>query len=593
MQSKTNANSRSVSTQTETIMSSYTSTGTQSETNKIQAHAQSTQTTPDNHNSGTQTTPWTGTVHINTSPTNTVNMQQTATKQRDAVVDLTLDKTTRTGSTEKAVSFQLHKLKQKSTKASPSISQAMETVQTDPEQQVELVTPNVPIYNRYSPLADSANTSTINDRNEDRHNRGPINDRHRHRQINPPAGEQDTLDVLIVSSSIGKRLRAQWMYHHKNVKIHLLQQGKDMRAAKEFLEHTKLKAKTLVLLVGSNVLSRNNTTTQCQIQMEELLSTARTVMPDAEIALSQILPRTNCDSFNVKAARFNRTTARHCQPVHMLHFIQHDNLSDSSKRYDGTHLTDPAVGKLVRNIKTTLNPLLGLAPISNYNRNPINESDEPQQQRHSTNHNNGHNYKSPSNTSHKKYHQREERDSKPPRSNNNRTDYRLHAKRDGEPNACSNSDHGNDANFRMESTHSSNSNHTGLHPHEECHSESAPRSNSDRIEYRVCAAQGSEHDSNHIDYRARGNGVSEHGKPAPNINGNHKDIKRNERHNHRDVYTTPHDNHRGDYAFPGGRQYSPKAMRGMQPNELALRLAEFLTDYMNPYNMDNRAWTDT
>lgn len=148
--------------------------------------------------------------------------------------------------------------------------------------------------------------------------------------------------------------------------IHLLKDGKDIAAAKLLLERTQTKAKSLVLIVGSNDLARAKSVSACQVEMEELLSIARAKMPDAEITISQILPRTDREVFNRKSEDFNRRMSRHCDTTNKLHFITHDDLQGRENRYDGIHLEKHAVGKLVRNIKAVLNPLLGMVPYSEY-----------------------------------------------------------------------------------------------------------------------------------------------------------------------------------------------------------------------------------
>lgn len=51
-----------------------------------------------------------------------------------------------------------------------------------------------------------------------------------------------------------------------------------------------------------------------------------------------------------------------CDPRFKLHYMQQRNLHRKHHRHDGVHLKNRSLGLLVGNIKTVVNPLLGLEP---------------------------------------------------------------------------------------------------------------------------------------------------------------------------------------------------------------------------------------
>lgn len=101
---------------------------------------------------------------------------------------------------------------------------------------------------------------------------------------------------------------------------------------------------------------------RCQVELEDLISTTRTKLGrDTHITVSQVLPRTDWTVYNRKAADFNQRIARFCEQAHNVHFVSQPNLTDASNRFDGIHLKEGALAKLVVNLKVVLNQLLGMA----------------------------------------------------------------------------------------------------------------------------------------------------------------------------------------------------------------------------------------
>ncbi len=146
-----------------------------------------------------------------------------------------------------------------------------------------------------------------------------------------------------------------------------LTQGRNIAEAKEFISKTKIRAKKVVLIVGSNDLDGQKSVSKTEVELDDLLRTTRQHMgSDVDILVSEVMPRTGRHVFNKKATDFNARVSRECDRTERLHFIPQRNIFDERNRYDNIHLAYPAVPRFVRNIKSVLNPLLGLRPITEY-----------------------------------------------------------------------------------------------------------------------------------------------------------------------------------------------------------------------------------
>ncbi len=239
---------------------------------------------------------------------------------------------------------------------------------------------DLPLQNRFNPLSSNpGRPKTGQNQNNDRRPREPRQRQQQQQQqqgtgrrdnTNDSAGSSRTdseVDVLIISSSIGKAISAKKMYRNKTVRVKVLGKGKNIEDAKDFVSRTKTPAKLVVFLIGSNDVSDNKSVSKCQTELEELLSAARkTFGPSTELAVSQLLPRDDKDVYNRKAIDFNNRVASMCGKTSKLHFIAQPNLQHRNVRYDGIHLKPQGVATLVRNIKTVANPLIGLVPYQEY-----------------------------------------------------------------------------------------------------------------------------------------------------------------------------------------------------------------------------------
>lgn len=188
------------------------------------------------------------------------------------------------------------------------------------------------------------------------------------RQDNKSTADKHQVDVMIVTSSIGKHIETRRMYSRKKVELVHLQQGKDITAAKAYIETTNVCAKAVTFVVSSNDLARAKSVSLCQTEMEHLTKLTRSRMgKDTHIAISQVLPRTGWVTYNRKAEDFNARMKKFCERHANMYFVRQNNLCGVENRQsDGVHLRRQAVGKLVVNIKTVLNPLLGMKPVSEY-----------------------------------------------------------------------------------------------------------------------------------------------------------------------------------------------------------------------------------
>ena len=147
-----------------------------------------------------------------------------------------------------------------------------------------------------------------------------------------------------------------------------LSNGRDLQDAKTTIQKTKVKANSVVYIVGSNDLAKTKSVSSCMVEVDKLINaTIKTMGKDIDIAFSQILTRTDRDVFNRKAKDFNQrlySLSRKINHGH-IHYIHQSGLHDASSKYDGIHLKSWAVKQLVRNIKVVCNPLLGLPSYQN------------------------------------------------------------------------------------------------------------------------------------------------------------------------------------------------------------------------------------
>lgn len=180
--------------------------------------------------------------------------------------------------------------------------------------------------------------------------------------------EMKPVDLLIVTSSIGKNIRGSELYKNRTVIVKELRNGKNIRDAKEFIsESCEWNPTVIQFMVGGNDLTSNKTPNEVMEEMEELLHVTKEKFPNAHIVCSEVLPRMRPNDFNRKMESFNMKLAD-CA-LDNTYFMPQENLRDLRNMYDGIHVKDSQLGKMAVNIKKVVNQLLGLKEYDSANRN--------------------------------------------------------------------------------------------------------------------------------------------------------------------------------------------------------------------------------
>ncbi len=197
-----------------------------------------------------------------------------------------------------------------------------------------------------------------------------------------PGSQTGSIDLLIVTDSIGRGLIANRLYRNKSVSVQKLRQGRNIQEAKEYLENTDTDPRHVVIQVGTNDLV-NKDVPIVRHELKELLQDTRAKFPTASVLFSQILPRIGNADFNNKAWQLNSAIKAACD-TKGIHFIPHARLWGMATRArhfvgDGIHLTTSGIGVLVQDYKLVLNPLMGIPVIPRglLHRNPPGRNPDP------------------------------------------------------------------------------------------------------------------------------------------------------------------------------------------------------------------------
>ncbi len=177
-----------------------------------------------------------------------------------------------------------------------------------------------------------------------------------------------------------------------SIYVKKLNRGKDIADAKNYLSKLKTAPRRLLLQVGTNTLARSDVT-NTKLEMQDLLSFARTKFPDSKLYVSSVLPRLYEASFNNDARILNAAVKQIAAGVTGCEMFANDELHNPHRRQtlyhrDGIHLTSRGTAALAVSIKAAL----GLGSGTNnqpyhrmlYRRSQVStaESTDPPQTRH-------------------------------------------------------------------------------------------------------------------------------------------------------------------------------------------------------------------
>lgn len=115
--------------------------------------------------------------------------------------------------------------------------------------------------------------------------------------------QQNQVDLLIVTTSIARKLDAQRIYRNKKVVVKELER-KTISDACDYISKTKLKPKVVQFFVGGNDIA-TTPVDEVLVDMGELLSETRLQFPEAEIVVSEVIPRDRPEYFNEDNTKFN------------------------------------------------------------------------------------------------------------------------------------------------------------------------------------------------------------------------------------------------------------------------------------------------
>ena len=173
---------------------------------------------------------------------------------------------------------------------------------------------------------------------------------------------KESIDLLIVTSSIAKKIRGDELYRYKSVKVMELLNGKDLNDAEEYIEHSSYNPKVILFFIGGNDLCSNLSVEECVKKLRDLFESTHRCFPGSQVAINEILQRVKPEKLNHKMELFNKKIQGLCQGKKHLHFVPQSDLRTYSALYDGVHIKNLHLRKLVLNIKDVINPLLGMAP---------------------------------------------------------------------------------------------------------------------------------------------------------------------------------------------------------------------------------------
>lgn len=192
--------------------------------------------------------------------------------------------------------------------------------------------------------------------------------------------KQKTHDVEMVFDSHGHGLVPDKIYKWQDVGITVLEKNKkNIEGATEFIQRLD-KPKHLLLGVGGNDL----TTKPVEQVIDEMNSLVCSIAPGIQVHLLPALERVGNSEYNQKARRYNKLLATsHTNHQGNVSVIEISFSSSKPELFapDNIHLNNKGRAALVRDIKSHLNPMLGIKPYREYKRDSRNMNSNRQQYR--------------------------------------------------------------------------------------------------------------------------------------------------------------------------------------------------------------------
>ncbi len=172
-------------------------------------------------------------------------------------------------------------------------------------------------------------------------------------------------DGVIITDSLASRVDGKYMYKQKKaIRVYGLPEGeKTLGGATAFIKDTKINAKSVTLVAGSNDLSKDSTEGTIY-KAKHMISTAKAETgPNTQISLYAIPPRkqdTRWKNFEQKRIEYNNAMRKFCREQNVKFIetsIQIENICN-----DRVHLYYGEERLIVRDIKKVINPIFGLSP---------------------------------------------------------------------------------------------------------------------------------------------------------------------------------------------------------------------------------------
>lgn len=108
-----------------------------------------------------------------------------------------------------------------------------------------------------------------------------------------------SLDALIITDSHGRDLDPSKLYRYRKVNLHVLPRGKKtIQGAHEYIEHTDIQAKNILVMVGSNDLSQNKSPDTTSENFTTLKDLVNNRYPNTNLHVFPLFHRLNEDRFN-------------------------------------------------------------------------------------------------------------------------------------------------------------------------------------------------------------------------------------------------------------------------------------------------------
>ena len=172
-------------------------------------------------------------------------------------------------------------------------------------------------------------------------------------------------EIEMVFDSHGNELVPGKIYKWRDVGVHVLGKGKkNIAGAQEYIGQLT-GTKHVVIGVGSNDLAP--TSMSAQQAIDEMTSLLKSI-PNASVHLLPAFERIGESKFNDKVREYNNLLSDTVRTFSNVSIIKSGIHSRIAEFYadDKVHFSDKGRSKLVRDIKTHLNPVLGITEYSKY-----------------------------------------------------------------------------------------------------------------------------------------------------------------------------------------------------------------------------------